>query len=270
MSAFSKNLFSLLSEDGEVRPEPAPVKAEPTKPVAATEQKPKSDKRSPKGGNAKRGGERGGERSGERRGRGDKRQQNGRPQRGRQFDRHSGTGIADSEKKEKQGWGHPETAEAEAAKDTVSPNDPAAAEEPATPVEPEEVVKTLDEYLAEKANKALKVGRPEARKANEGSDDAKWKNTVEFVKTKETEYFSAKEKSSIKKEKVRKEKVVVEIEQRFQEKSRFREERRGGNRGGDRRGGRGGNNRRNNRQSNGPSVNLQDDSAFPSLGATTA
>lgn len=60
--------------------------------------------------------------------------QNGRPQRGRQFDRHSGTGIAwvyfmtsnhasshhwqidnsDSEKKEKQGWGHPETAEAEA------------------------------------------------------------------------------------------------------------------------------------------------------------
>ncbi|CAO3635252.1 unnamed protein product [Cunninghamella blakesleeana] len=263
MSAFSKNLFSLLSEDGEVRPEPAPVKAEPTKPVA-TEQKPKSDKRSPKGGNAKRG-----ERGGDRRGRGDKRQQNGRPQRGRQFDRHSGTGIADSEKKEKQGWGHPETAEAEAAKDTISPNDPAAAEEPATPVEPEEVVKTLDEYLAEKANKSLKVGRPEARKANEGSDDAKWKNTVEFVKTQETEYFSAKEKSSVKKEKVRKEKVVVEIEQRFQEKSRFRSEERRGGRGGDRRG-RGGNNRRNNRQSNGPSVNLQDDAAFPSLGATTA
>jgi hypothetical protein len=257
MSAFSKNLFSLLSEDGEVRPEPAPVKAEPTKPVV--EQKPKSDKRSPKGGNnAKRG---------DKQRRGDKRQQNGRPQRGRQFDRHSGTGIADSEKKEKQGWGHPETAEAEAAKDTLKPEDPAAAEEPATPVEPEEVVKTLDEYLAEKANKSLKIARPEVRKANEGADDSKWKDTVAFVKTEEPDYLPAKEKATAKKEKARKEKIFVEIEQRFQEKPRFqRDDRRGGR--GDRRGR--GNNRRSGRQSNGPAVNLQDDAAFPSLGATTA
>jgi hypothetical protein len=48
MSTFSKNLFSLLSEDGEVRPQPVPVKEE-AKPV----EQPKNDKRSPKaaGGN---------------------------------------------------------------------------------------------------------------------------------------------------------------------------------------------------------------------------
>ncbi|KAI8099461.1 uncharacterized protein BX664DRAFT_321292 [Halteromyces radiatus] len=254
MSAFSKNLFSLLSEDGEVRPQPAPVK-EDTKPVV--EQKPKNDKRSPKAAGAqKRGGDKR---------RGDKRQ-GGRPQRGRQFDRHSGTGIADSEKKEKQGWGHPETAEAEAAKDSVNPKDPAAAEEPVTPTEPEEVVKTLDEYLAEKALKSLKVGLPEARKANEGTDDAKWKDTVAFQKTEEPDYLPAKEKT-VKKEKTAKAgKVFVDIEQRFQEKPRFQRDQRSGR--GDRRGRQ--SNRRGGRQSNGPAVNIQDDAAFPSLGATTA
>ncbi|SAL99680.1 hypothetical protein [Absidia glauca] len=182
MSAFSKNLFSLLSEDGEVRPQPAPVK-EDVKPV----EQPKNDKRSPKSA--------------------------GVPLVSRN----------DSEKKEKQGWGHPETAEAEAASDSVNPKDPAAAEEPVTPTEPEEVVKTLDEYLAEKANKNLKVTLPEARKANEGADDAKWKDAVAFAKVEEPEYLPAKN--------------------------------------GARRGG---------RQSNGANVNLQDDSAFPSLGAASA
>lgn len=79
------------------------------------------------------------------------------------------------------------------AKDTLSPSDPAAADqEAASPVEPEEVVKTLDEYLAEKANKSLNVNLPEARKANEGSDDTKWKDTVAFVKSEEPELFATK------------------------------------------------------------------------------
>ncbi|KAF7728575.1 hypothetical protein EC973_005801 [Apophysomyces ossiformis] len=247
-ATFSKNLFSVLGDDDEVRPQPvAPVKE------AKKDEQPKAQKNDKRNG-APRGAQRT---------RGQRRE--GRPQRGRQFDRHSGTGLDDSEKKVKQGWGHPETAEAEAAKDTLSPADPAAAEnEAAAAAEPEEVVKTLDEYLAEKANKALNVALPEARKANEGSDDSKWKDTVAFVKTEEPELFAAKEsKISKKSDKPRKEKVIIEIEQRFQEKPRggFRGERRGGDRRGR------GNGRRAGRQSNGPAVNLQDDAAFPSLSA---
>lgn len=123
-------------------------------------------------------------------------------------------GYSDSEKKEKQGWGHPETAEAEAwvlqhvdglwidhcwlidymwfsAKDTISPKDPAAEDVAAAEAaEAEEKVKTLEEYLAEKANKSLNVALPEARKANEGADDKKWENAVAFVKEEEPEYFA--------------------------------------------------------------------------------
>jgi plasminogen activator inhibitor 1 RNA-binding protein len=84
------------------------------------------------------------------------------------------------------------TIEDNSAADSVNPKDPAAAEEPVTPTEPEEVVKTLDEYLAEKANKNLKVTLPEARKANEGADDAKWKDAVAFSKVEEPEYLPAK------------------------------------------------------------------------------
>ncbi|CDH58499.1 hypothetical protein RO3G_16296 [Lichtheimia corymbifera JMRC:FSU:9682] len=249
MSAFSNNIFDLLNEDGDI---PKPV-APPKEQKKAEE--PKAEKRNTKANGA-------GPREKRRGGR-----QNGRPQRGRQFDRHSGTGIADSEKKEKQGWGHPETAEAEAAKDSLSPKDPAAEEAAAAEAaEAEEKVKTLEEYLAEKANKSLKVSLPEARKANEGSDDKKWENAVAFVKEDEPEYFATnKDASKPKKsaEKPRKEKVVVEIEQRFVEKPRggFRGERRGGER-------RGRGNGRRGAKNNGPAVNIQDAAAFPSLGAS--
>ncbi|KAI9024293.1 hypothetical protein CLU79DRAFT_746474 [Phycomyces nitens] len=267
-AAFSKNLFDILGDEDEVRPQTtAPVKEQ--KKTDAAKPQGKTDKRGPsakpKDGEARQQrGPRGPRREGAPR--------EGRPQRGRQFDRHSATGIADSEKKEKQGWGHPESAQAEASADTPTAADPASAEKetPIIPEEPEEIVKTLDEYLAEKAAKALKVALPESRKANEGSDDAKWKDSVAFVKVEEPDFFVAKETKTIKKtEKVKKEKVLIEIEQRFQEKARpaFREERRSGPAGGERRGR--GNGRRNNapRQTNGPAVNLQDDSLFPSLGA---
>ncbi|KAI8394153.1 uncharacterized protein BYT42DRAFT_553547 [Radiomyces spectabilis] len=257
-ATFSKNPFDLLNEDGEVRPQPvaAPLKEE----KKAEQPKARSGKSaSPKASGAARAGK------GSDRRRGGARQGN-RPPR-REFDRHSGTGLVDSEKKEKQGWGHAETAEAEAAADSISPKDPAAADEATAEAaaEPEEVVKTLEEYLAEKANKSLKVSLPEARKPNEGADDGKWKDAVAFSKTEEPELFATKEKAK-KAEKPRKEKQFVEIEQRFQERNT-----RGGFRGNDRRGGerRGrGNGRRGNRQSNGPVVNLQDTAAFPSLGAT--
>jgi plasminogen activator inhibitor 1 RNA-binding protein len=79
-------------------------------------------------------------------------------------------------------------------------------------------------------------------------------------------------KAPKKSEKTRKEKVLVDIEQRFEEKSAPRNasfrggnNRRGGN---DRRGGRGGNSRRGGRSSDkSPAINIQDATAFPSLGA---
>lgn len=175
---------------------------------------------------------------------------------------------SDTEKKVNKGWGKAGSSEAEAAKDTLNPADPDAPEaEAAAPVEEEEQVKTLDEYLAEKANKSLKVSLPEARKAND-ADDSAFKGTVAFAKEDFEEFYVAKETKTKKTtEKVRKEKVFVEIEQRFQEKARpeFRKN--------DRRGGRGGNNNnKNNRRSTknaaAPAVNLQDASAFPTLGAT--
>lgn len=77
------------------------------------------------------------------------------------------------------------------AKDTISPKDPAAEDVAAAEAaEAEEKVKTLEEYLAEKANKSLNVALPEARKANEGADDKKWENAVAFVKEEEPEYFA--------------------------------------------------------------------------------
>jgi plasminogen activator inhibitor 1 RNA-binding protein len=142
----------------------------------------------------------------------------------------------------------------------------------AAPVEEEEQVKTLEEYLAEKANKSLKVSLPEARKAND-ADESAFKGTVAFAKEEFEEFYVSKETkaTSAKKnaEKANK-KVHVDIEQRFQEKPRpeFRK-----NNNNDRRGGRGGNNsnkggRKNNKSAAAPAVNLQDAAAFPTLGAT--
>ncbi|KAG0325534.1 hypothetical protein BG000_001770, partial [Podila horticola] len=44
------------------------------------------------------------------------------------------------------------------------------------PVEPEAPVKTLDDYLQEKAAKALKIALPATRAANAGADHSQWKN----------------------------------------------------------------------------------------------
>ncbi|GAA5813038.1 hypothetical protein MFLAVUS_006504 [Mucor flavus] len=258
MSTYSKNLFDILG-DGEVA-RPQPVKEEAAPVVIDKKNVSKINKdaaRAAKGTNPKRQAKEGGRAP----------KEGGRAPR-RQFDRHSGTGIVDTEKKVNKGWGKAENAEAEAAKDVQSTE--AVATEEAAPVEEEEQVKTLEEYLAEKANKALKVSLPEARKAND-SDEAAFKGTVTFTKEDFEEFYISKETKSVKKtsEKVRNQKVFVEIEQRFQEKARpeFRKTN-------DRRGGRGGNNntksngRRSAKTSNGPAVNLQDASAFPTLGAS--
>ncbi|KAI8344958.1 hypothetical protein BD560DRAFT_411778 [Blakeslea trispora] len=180
--------------------------------------------------------------------------------RGRQYDRHSGTGIIDNEKKITQGWGEAGTAEYESANDVLDPNDPAAAEtrHSRAPEETEENTKTLDEYLAEKksANQNLRLNQ--GRQANEGSDDAQWKDTVVLEKE-EAVFFPGKESEVKLKNKSKKEKVYLEIDQPSHRSSS------GG------RGGRGGRGRSNNRHSANSrqqgSVNLSDASAFPTLGA---
>ncbi|CAG8660511.1 1340_t:CDS:2, partial [Ambispora gerdemannii] len=53
----------------------------------------------------------------------------------------------------------------------------------------EEVVKTLDEYLAEKKQKATSIALPEIRKPNEGVDDPKWKDAVPLQKEEEEDFL---------------------------------------------------------------------------------
>jgi plasminogen activator inhibitor 1 RNA-binding protein len=73
----------------------------------------------------------------------------------------------------------------------------AAAGESAPAPEPEEAVKTYDEYLAEKAQKSLDISLPESRKANEGADDSQWKDAVPLEKDEEEEFLFAGKVSKI-------------------------------------------------------------------------
>ncbi|RHZ46094.1 hypothetical protein Glove_634g12 [Diversispora epigaea] len=152
-----------------------------------------------------------------------------------------------------------------------SKEDETANEEPVPIVEEE--VKTFDEYLAEKAQKSLDISLPEVRKANEGADDSQWKDAVPLEKDDEEDMlFAGKEHSTRLKSKKSKAKNYLEIEQTFIERSgggfprgrgRGRGSRGGGRRDQDIGGGGGGGGRR----GRGGYVNLDDQRAFPSLGA---
>jgi plasminogen activator inhibitor 1 RNA-binding protein len=107
--------------------------------------------------------------------------------RGRQFDRHSGS-FRDSERRTNQGWGtkDPVPEDVPIEGDAPAVEDPTNAE--ASIEEQAEKVKTLDEYLAEKAS--LKPRNlPAPRKANEGSDNSEWKNAKPLEKKEESEDF---------------------------------------------------------------------------------
>lgn len=154
---------------------------------------------------------------------------------------------------------------------------------PATPepVEPEEVVKTLDDYLAEKTAKSAKISLPEARTANAGADNSQWKNT-QVLEIRETENFIKMSKESVAKTRKGKKEtkvLITDLDFRFTEPARdpaprsaFRGGRGGGDRGarggGDRgaRGARGGAPRRGGPRG-GDGVNVDDQELFPSLGA---
>ncbi|KAL4243537.1 RNA binding protein HABP4/SERBP1-like protein [Abortiporus biennis] len=135
--------------------------------------------------------------------------------------------------------------------------------------EEEDNTLTLDQYLQQQKEKELAlVPKLETRKANEG-DDSIWKDAVVVNKKdeEETAYFVGKTKASAPKTKVeKKEKVFLEIDARFERPSRGGRGRgdRGGERG-ERRGGRGRGGRGRANGTNAPSLDVDDQTAFPSL-----
>ncbi|KAI9852387.1 MAG: hypothetical protein M1838_000909 [Thelocarpon superellum] len=166
----------------------------------------------------------------------------------------------------------------------------AAAAEPEP--EPEDLTKSYAEYLAEQAQRKLDLGVLEVRKPNENAkQDKKWAQAKELKKVEDEDAYIAGAAQKARRERQRKEKTVLDIDQRFVEPSRGgheggrggrggsgrgRGEGRGDFRGGER-GGRGGRGRGEfrggrggggygGRGGSGASVNVSDTNAFPSLG----
>ncbi|EEB09200.2 serpine1 like protein [Schizosaccharomyces japonicus yFS275] len=233
MSVASKNLFALLGEDtpseapaAETKPTPAPrqltakstvsKKRDPSKPTPRertvakkAEQPRKSSRRQQPQGNAAAFRE-GREAVESNLSHPTEGAPQGRPRRGRQFDRRSATGRVDTKKATERGWGNPVSSEVNA--DSAEPEE-GEGSAPATPKE-EDNVKTLDEYLAEKKSTAKPVGRT----VTDADVDAKWAKVTKLERTEPEDLFSSVKKtaSGSKKSKDSKpKKVVLEIEQTF-------------------------------------------------------
>lgn len=237
------------------------------------------------------------------RGRGRDRGDRGRG-RGRPFDKHSATGKTDSDKKIHQGWGGDEggtelkaeeagttDAQAEGAADGWDPVpiDPWSAPAPADPWgapapegdvtpaaegdkgdddrkprdrDPTEEDNTIsyEQYLAQLKETSDIPKLEGVRGANEGAENT-WGDVVEHKRNDdEQEYFVGKSKAQSKARAERKEKVYLEIDAHFERPSRGGRGRgdrgRGRNRGGD----------RGSRANGGlTTVNVNDETAFPSL-----
>jgi len=143
----------------------------------------------------------------------------------RQFERKSGT-LPDSQKKVEHGWG---AAEGEA---TVAPAAPVEEEE-------EEITKSYDEYLAERAaTQNSTFGKKEGRQVNNETVEG-----TQFRREGIDDFFSGKEKAAKARTTTKKEKVFIEFDGQFASPAGAPSADRGGRggRGGDRgRGGRGG------------------------------
>lgn len=312
MSVASKNLFDILgNDDGESSTPSGPVKTvdkttmrttkRNAEPVAPSKPANPAARRTGPGGNegafrdrdagsasnhrkptdeAGRVGHRGGRGARERGGRG------GRFTRERD-DRHTKSAAhGGSEKTAAQTWGATEgNAEAkdEQAGEEMAQSEmkDAAAEDAAPEVAPEPEDKSISytDYLAQQAEKKLALGESLAiRKPNEGSKvDKKWASAKEL--SKDDDEFMPGTGGKVKRERERKVKELVDIDQRYVEPERTRGGRggrggargrgegRGENRGagrgrGEFRGGRGAGPR-----GGSTTINTNDESAFPSLGA---
>ncbi|KAF8216186.1 hypothetical protein K438DRAFT_1901859 [Mycena galopus ATCC 62051] len=141
--------------------------------------------------------------------------------------------------------------------------------------EEEDNTLTLEQYLAQQKEKESAIPKLEGvRKANEGADGNIWKDVVALEKTEEDAYFVGKSKAAPKARAKKEEKVFLDIEARFDRprggggRGRGGDDRGGRGRGGpDRRGrgaprGAGGGGRPGN---NAPAINVDDQTAFPSL-----
>jgi plasminogen activator inhibitor 1 RNA-binding protein len=164
--------------------------------------------------------------------------------------------------------------------------------------EPEDNSKSYADYLAEQAQKKLDLGKLSIRKPNENAkQDKKWATAKPIEKYTEDEFISGTAQKA-KRERQRKEKTVIDIDQRYVEPSGPREgggrggrggRGRGEGRGGGDRGGRGGGGGRGGRGDHrggdfhhrggrggggggggrgGAQVNVKDPNAFPSLGGS--
>ena len=190
----------------------------------------------------------------------------------------------------------PETAPAENldwGEGTVGDTQPTTGAQPEP--EPEDTSRSYAEYLAEQAEKKLKLGSGvlEARKPNEGSkQDKKWAQAKPLSKDDDEEDYIAGKGGKAKRERERKEKQTIDVDLRYVEPSRGGDRGRGsrgrgdGYRGrgdGEYRGrgrgrgdsfrGRGENDYRGSRGGgrggrDGTQVNVADTSAFPSLGGS--
>lgn len=174
--------------------------------------------------------------------------------------------------------------ENDAADTTADVAAPAGEAQPAAEPEPEDNSRSYADYLAEQAEKKLKLGAAplQARKANEGSkQDKKWAQAKPLSKEEEEDFIAGKAEKA-KREKQRKEKNTLDVDFRYAEPARGGERGRGRGRGGDR-GGRGGRGRGEFRGEfrgrgdgfrggrggrDGGSVNVSDENAFPSLGGS--
>ncbi|KAJ2508450.1 hypothetical protein GGI11_006082 [Coemansia sp. RSA 2049] len=275
-SASSMNPFSVLSLDATSsavpetsgsakKPKPKPAKAAkpagPEVPTTTVSTGRGGSRRTFVPGNADAAPQRErGERSGPR-----TQRQRGPPPRanGRQFDRpsHSGTGITDSVnkvKREEFGDNEKVIAEGEMAAEAAKKDSeegaitpvPAAAEE-------EEDVKTFDDFLKEKGSSKTVDTTRARRKANDGGVDKSQLKNGTVLERVEEDFFAPTAGPKSRKQKERKEKIFVEINQHFvkeQRRGAFRSAPNNGPRNNDRRS-------RNNTQR----VNINDERDFPSL-----
>ncbi|PWN28031.1 hypothetical protein BDZ90DRAFT_160292 [Jaminaea rosea] len=232
-------------------------------------------------------------RGGDGRGRG----RGGRGAKGGRLDRHSQTDRVDSEKNIHQGWGGDDgkrelkneedavadaNAEATPANGAATPatveGDEAAPAAEAVPAEEVDNTKTLDEYLADMAaKKATLGGKAVTPRTVEGGQWEGFGNKVVKSQSGGDEFYAATKAANERKQRERKEKQTLDIEQTFNTPPVASRGGRGGARGG-RGGDFGGRGRgegrgrgargapRGARGGNaGPKVNLEDTRAFPSL-----
>lgn len=160
------------------------------------------------------------------------------------------------------------------------------------PAEPEDNSVSYAEYLAQQAEKKLALGELKVREVDSSKVDKKWANAKPITKEEEEDFVAGSGgKAKRERERIAKS-IKVDIDQRYVEQPReerggrggFRGGRgrgdgqrgggrgefrgRGGDRGGRGRGGdRGGAPRGGPRGNSGPALKIDDNSAFPSLGA---